>query len=109
MLVADGLWHRIVARVREASWASTPTTGSSGIAGILQGFASAGVGDRLLIFAAVAGTLAGAGLQTMIAFTVGAMVPLLFTWFVPLAIEIRSLTVGLGTMGASYLAGMFFC
>ncbi|WP_246197041.1 VIT1/CCC1 transporter family protein [Ornithinibacter aureus] len=80
-----------------------------------------------------------AGLQTTIAFTIGALVPLLITWFVPLAIEttlivvavvvslcltslvaagvgrlsalhmmIRSLTVGLGTMGASYLAGAVF-
>lgn len=227
-VAAHGLWHRVIARVREASWALDANDGIIGIAGILQGFASAGAGDRLLIFAAVAGTLAGAlsaggtkwaevaaqretelaiakqvalelmtdpageraelvqywqgrgltpelagevvdqlmerdalgaqldaefgleevtsrtapllaGLQTTIAFTVGALVPLLITWFVPLAIEttlivvavvvslcltsiiaagvgrlsalrmmIRSLTVGLGTMGASYLAGLVF-
>jgi hypothetical protein len=50
-VAADGLWHRIVARVREASWALDANDGIIGIAGILQGFASAGAGDRLLIFA----------------------------------------------------------
>ena len=222
------LWHRILVRVRETTWAIDANDGIIAIAGILQGFTSAGAGDRLLLFAASAATLAGAlsaggtkwaesppsvrtswrspasrpssspptrlgelaelvdywegrgltpemarevadqlmardplgaqldaefgleeitpptaplvaGMQTTLAFTIGASVPLLITYFVPLSIEstlivvavvvsltltsfvaagvgrlsavrmlMRSLVVGLGTMGVSYLAGMAF-
>ena len=80
-----------------------------------------------------------AGLETSIAFMIGAAVPLLITYFAPVAIEtaaillavvisltltsfiaagvgrlsglrmlVRSLFVGLGTMGISYLAGLAF-
>lgn len=222
------MWHRIVIRVRQTTWALDANDGIVAIAGILQGFTSAGADDRLLLFAASAATLAGAlsaggtkwaevaaqretelaiageqahqladnpagelaelvaywegrglspelagevadqlvardplgaqldaefgldeitpptapivaGMQTTLAFTIGAGVPLLITYFVPMSIEstfivvavvvsltltsfvaagvgrlsalrmlIRSLAVGLGTMGVSYLAGMAF-
>lgn len=222
------LWARVVARIRETSWAIDANDGTIAVAGILQGFAGAGAGDRLLMFAATAATLAGAlsaggakwaevaaerefelalaeeeqhriaedptgelselvaywegrglthdlaqqvaeqlsahdalaaqldadhgleeitpptapllaGAQTALAFAIGAAVPMLITYFVPLAIEdtlilaavvvslsltslvaagvgrlsalrmmMRSLAVGLGTMGVSYLAGVAF-
>jgi VIT1/CCC1 family predicted Fe2+/Mn2+ transporter len=225
---STSLWHRVVVRVRETTWALDANDGIVAIAGILQGFTSAGAGDRLLLLAASTATLAGAlsaggtkwaevaaqretelaiareqakelaadpagehaelvdywegrgltpemarevadqlvardplgahldaefgleeitarrepwvaGVQTTLAFTIGAAVPLLITYFVPLSIEstlivvavvvsltltsfvaagvgrlsavrmlIRSLVVGLGTMGVSYLAGMAF-
>lgn len=230
MVTSEGttVWHRIVRRVRETTWALDANDGIIAIAGILQGFTSAGAGHRTLLFAAVAGTLAGAlsaggtkwaevaaqretelviareqanelaadpagelaelveywegrglnaelarevadqlldrdplgaqldaefgleeitpptaalvaGMQTTLAFTIGAGVPLLITYFVPLSTEstlivvavvvsltltsfvaagvgrlsalrmlVRSLVVGLGTMGVSYLAGMAF-
>ena len=218
----------MLARVRETTWAIDANDGTIAVAGILQGFAGAGAGDRLLLFTATAATLAGAlsaggtkwaevaaereaemgiakeeaeqiavdptgelselraywegrgltpdlarqvaeqltahdalaaqldadygleeitpptaplleGAQTSLAFAIGAAVPLLITYFVPLAIEttliivavivslcltsliaagvgrlsalhmlIRSLAVGLGTMGISYLAGLAF-
>lgn len=220
------LWTRFVARVRHTSWAIDTNDGIVATAGILQGFAGAGAGDRLLMFAATAAALAGglsaggakwaevsaereaqleivaqeqaelaaqpeaeldelaaywqsrgleprlarevaeqltahdalaaqldaehgieevmpasappfAGLETAIAFMIGAAVPMLITYFVPVAIETtiiviavvasltltsfvaagvgrhsvlrtlsRSLFVGLGTMGVSYLAGL---
>ena len=59
-VAARGMWPLLIARLTEASCALDANDGIIGIAGILQGFASAGAGDRLLIFAAVAGTLAGA-------------------------------------------------
>jgi VIT1/CCC1 family predicted Fe2+/Mn2+ transporter len=222
------LWARILARVRESTWAVSANDGTIAVAGTLQGFAGAGAGDRLLLFAATAATIAGAlsaggaewalvaaerevelalaaeerhelatdpagelddlaaywqgrglapdlarqvaeqltahdavaaqldadhgleeitsptapwvsGAQTTLAFAIGAAVPLLITYFVPLAIEdtliivaviislcltslvaagvgrlsglrmlMRSLAVGLGTMGISYLAGSAF-
>jgi VIT1/CCC1 family predicted Fe2+/Mn2+ transporter len=222
------LWHRVVVRLRETTWALDANDGIIAVAGILQGFASAGAGDRLLLFTASVATLAGAlsaggtkwaevaaqretelaiardeakkivadpagelaelvaywegrgvspvlarevaeqlmardplaaqldadfgleeitpptaplveGMQTTLAFAIGATVPLLITYFVPLAIEstlivvavivsltltsfvaagvgrltavrmlMRSLAVGLGTMGLSYLAGLAF-
>jgi VIT1/CCC1 family predicted Fe2+/Mn2+ transporter len=80
-----------------------------------------------------------AGVETAIAFMLGALIPVLITFFAPVAIEtwaiiaavvvslvltslvaagigklsalrmlIRSLIVGLGTMGVSYLAGLAF-
>ena len=224
----ESLWTRVIERIRETSWALDANDGTIAIAGILQGFAGAGAGDRLLMFAATVGALAGAlsaggakwaevaaqreselalaeeeqqrlardpaeqlaelvaywegrgldpdlsrqvaeqlsahdalaaqldadhgleeitpptapllsGAQTSLAFAVGALVPLLITYYVPLAIEdtlivvaviisltltslvaagvgrlsalrmmMRSLAVGLGTMGVSYLAGLAF-
>ncbi len=225
---SESLWARMLARVRETTWALDANDGTIAVAGILQGFAGAGAGDRLLMFTATAATLAGAlsaggakwaevaaereaelgiaaeeareiaadpagelselaaywqgrgltpdlawqvaeqltahdalaaqldadhgleeitpataplleGAQTSVAFALGATVPMLITYFVPLAIEStliivavivslcltslvaaglgrlsalrmlgRSLTVGLGTMGISYLAGLAF-
>lgn len=227
-LTRPSLWARVVARVRETSWAVDANDGIIATAGLLQGFAGAGAGDRLLLFAATAATLAGglsaggakwaetaaeregqlrlaadesaelaadpdaelaelaaywesrgltpalahdvavqlserdalgaqldaehgleeimapsapffAGVETAIAFMIGAAVPLLITYFAPVNIEttaivvavvislvltsllaagvgklsgvrmlIRSLFVGLGTMGVSYLAGLAF-
>lgn len=226
--VRPGLWRRFVDRVRETSWAIDANDGIIATAGLLQGFAGAGAGDRLLLFAATAATLAGglsaggakwaevaaeregqlriaaeesaelaarpeeelaelaahwegrglspalahevavqltardalgaqldaehgleeimpagapflAGVETAVAFMIGAAIPLLITFFAPVAIEttailvavvlslaltslvaagvgrlsalrmlIRSLVVGLGTMGVSYLAGVLF-
>lgn len=54
-----GLWQRFVARVRETSWAVDANDGIIATAGLLQGFAGAGAGDRLLLFAATAATIAG--------------------------------------------------
>lgn len=225
---APSLWSRFVARVRETSWAIDANDGIIATAGVLQGFAGAGAGDRLLMFAATAATIAGglsaggakwaevaavrenelriaaeeqaelaadpeselaelasywqsrglkpdlalevaqqltahdalsaqldaehgleeitamsapwfAGLETAIAFMLGAAIPLLITYFAPVAVEtaaiivavvvslaftslvaagvgrlaglrmlLRSLFVGLGTMGISYLAGLAF-
>lgn len=221
-----GLLSRAIARIREASWAIDANDGIIATAGVLQGFAGAGAGDRLLLFAATAAMLAGglsaggakwaematereaqlalaakethelatdpegefealtsywqergldpeladevaaqltakdalaaqldaehgleeittaaaalwAGVETTIAFMIGAAIPLLITYFAPVAIEtwaimaavvtslvltslvaagvgklsvirtlVRSLIVGLGTMGVSYLAGL---
>lgn len=228
VVAPESLWERALARIRETSWALDANDGTIAVAGILQGFAGAGAGDRLLMFAATSATLAGAlsaggakwaevaaereaelsivaeeqrelasdplgelsdlaaywesrgltpdlalqvaeqlhahdavaaqldadhgleeitpptapllaGAQTAAAFAIGAAVPLAITYFVPLAIEdtlilvavaislsltsivaagvgrlsalrmiMRSLTVGLGTMAVSYLAGMAF-
>ncbi|MFD4958225.1 VIT1/CCC1 transporter family protein [Microbacterium sp. NPDC058389] len=221
-------WSRLVARVRETSWAIDANDGIIATAGLLQGFAGAGAGDRLLLFTSIAAMLAGglsaggakwaevaaereselelaaeeqseierdpqgelaelaahwegrgltpelahevaqqlmtrdalaaqldaehgieeithasapwwAGLETAIAFMIGAAIPVLITFLAPVAIEtwaivvavvvslaltslvaagvgrlsavrmlIRSLIVGLGTMGVSYLAGVLF-
>lgn len=54
-----GLWARLTARIREASWAIDANDGIIATAGVLQGFAGAGAGDRLLMFAATAAALAG--------------------------------------------------
>lgn len=227
-LARESLWARVAARLRETTWVIDANDGTIAVASILQGFAGAGAGDRLLMFAATAATLAGAlsaggakwaevaavretelglahqeeqelatdpsgeltdlaaywvsrgltadlarqvaeqltrhdalaaqldadhgleeitpagapllaGAQTAAAFAIGAAVPMAITYFVPLAIEdtlifiavivsltltsivaagvgrvsalrmvIRSLTVGLGTMAVSYLAGQAF-
>lgn len=224
----DSLWSRLVAPVRETSWAIDANDGIIATAGLLQGFAGAGAGDRLLLFTSIAAMLAGglsaggakwaevaaeregelelaaeerseierdpagelaelaehwesrgltpelahevaeqlmardalaaqldaehgieeithasapwwAGLQTAVAFMIGAAIPVIITFVAPVAIEtwaiivavvvslaltslvaagvgrlsavrmlIRSLTVGLGTMGVSYLAGVLF-
>jgi VIT1/CCC1 family predicted Fe2+/Mn2+ transporter len=226
--VAPSLWARFLARVRETSWAIDANDGIIATAGLLQGFAGAGAGDRLLLFTSIAAMLAGglsaggakwaevaaereaeleiaareqaelerdpvgelaelaahwesrglapdlalevaqqltardalgaqldaehgleeithpsapwwAGLETALAFMIGAAVPVLITFLAPVAIEtwaiilavvvslaltslvaagvghlsalrmlIRSLVVGLGTMGVSYLAGVIF-
>jgi VIT1/CCC1 family predicted Fe2+/Mn2+ transporter len=226
--MGQSLWARMLARVRETTWALDANDGTIAVAGILQGFGGAGASDRLLMFAATAATLAGglsaggakwaevaaereaqlalareeaqeiaadpagelaelvaywegrgltpdlahevaqrltahdalaaqldadfgleeitpptapllSGAQTTLAFMIGAAVPMLITYFVPLAIEttlivvavivslcltslvaaglgrlsavrmlMRSLAVGLGTMGISYLAGLAF-
>jgi VIT1/CCC1 family predicted Fe2+/Mn2+ transporter len=219
---------RVLARVRESSWAIDANDGIIATAGLLQGFAGAGAGDQLLLFAATAAMLAGglsaggakwaevaaererqlelaeeekaeierdpvgelaelaahwrerglspalaqevaeqltardplaaqldaehgieeimgsaepwwAGVETAIAFMIGAAIPVLITYFAPVAIEtwaiiiavvvslcltslvaagvgrlsalrmlLRSLVVGLGTMGVSYAAGLVF-
>lgn len=221
-------WSRLVARVRETSWAIDANDGIIATAGLLQGFAGAGAGDRLLLFTSIAAMLAGglsaggakwaevaaeregelelaaeerseierdpegelvelaaywqgrgltpelahevaqqlmardalgaqldaehgieeitqpsapwwAGIETAVAFMIGAAIPVIITFLAPVAIEtwaiivavvvslaltslvaagvgrlsavrmlIRSLTVGLGTMGVSYLAGVLF-
>ncbi|MFC8680557.1 VIT1/CCC1 transporter family protein [Microbacterium ureisolvens] len=226
--VAPSLWARFVARMRETSWAIDANDGIIATAGLLQGFAGAGAGDRLLLFTAVAAMIAGglsaggtkwaevaaereselelaaeqqaeldrdpggelaelaahwqsrglspelalevaqqltardalgaqldaehgleeithrsapwwAGLEIALAFMIGAAIPVLITFLAPVAIEtwaiivavvvslaltslvaagvgrlsalrmlIRSLAVGLGTMGVSYLAGVIF-
>jgi VIT1/CCC1 family predicted Fe2+/Mn2+ transporter len=220
--------QRIRIRVRDAMWAIDANDGIIATAGLLQGFAGAGAGDRLLLFTATAAMFAGglsaggakwaevasereaqlalaaeesseietdptgeieelalywqgrglnselayevaiqlmakdplaaqldaehgleeimpplaplwAGVETAIAFMLGALIPVLITFFAPVAIEtwaiiaavvvslvltslvaagigklsalrmlIRSLIVGLGTMGVSYLAGLAF-
>jgi VIT1/CCC1 family predicted Fe2+/Mn2+ transporter len=220
--------HRIRIRVRDARWAIDANDGIIATAGLLQGFAGAGAGDRLLLFAATAAMFAGglsaggakwaevasereaqlalaeeestelasdpeaeldelarywqgrglsaelarevavqltakdplaaqldaehgleeimprlaslwAGVETAIAFMLGALIPVLITFLAPVAIEtwaiivavvvslvltslvaagvgklsalrmlVRSLFVGLGTMGVSYLAGLAF-
>jgi len=222
------LWARVVARIRETSWAIDANDGIIATAGLLQGFAGAGAGDRLLLFTSVAAMLAGGlsaggakwaevaaereaelelaaeeqaeierdpegelvelaaywearglepalahevaqqlmardplsaqldaehgieaitdpsapwwqGLETAVAFMIGAAIPVTITFLAPVAIEtwaiivavvvslaltslvaagvgrlsalrmlIRSLIVGLGTMGVSYLAGVIF-
>lgn len=222
------LWRRMIERIRETSWAIDANDGIIATAGLLQGFAGAGAGDRLLMYTAIGAMLAGglsaggakwaevaaereaqltlareeaeeieadpagelaelaahwearglspalalevaqqltardalaaqldaehgleevmgaaapwwAGVETAIAFMIGAAVPLLITFLAPVAVEtwailvavvvslaltslvaagvgrlsalrmlIRSLAVGLGTMGISYLAGMAF-
>ncbi len=218
----------MIERIRETSWAIDANDGIIATAGLLQGFAGAGAGDRLLMYTAIGAMLAGglsaggakwaevaaereaqltlareeaeeieadpagelaelaahwesrglspalalevaqqltardalaaqldaehgleevmgaaapwwAGVETAIAFMIGAAVPLLITFLAPVAVEtwailvavvvslaltslvaagvgrlsalrmlIRSLAVGLGTMGISYLAGMAF-
>lgn len=222
------LWARVLTRVRDSTWAIDANDGIIATAGLLQGFAGAGAGDRVLLFAASAALLAGglsaggakwaevaaerevqlqlaaqerqelerdpagelteltehwsrrglspalaqevaeelmardplgahldaeygleeimpasapwwAGVETAIAFMIGAAIPVLITFFAPVAIEtpaivlavvvslaltslvaagvgrlsalrmlLRSLFVGLGTMGISYLAGQAF-
>lgn len=57
--VAPSLWARFVARVREANWAIDANDGIIATAGLLQGFAGAGAGDRLLLFTSIAAMLAG--------------------------------------------------
>src|SRR6478609_7752872 len=52
-------WARLVARVRETSWAIDANDGIIATAGLLQGFAGAGAGDRLLLFTSIAAMLAG--------------------------------------------------
>ncbi|GAA1975933.1 VIT1/CCC1 transporter family protein [Microbacterium pumilum] len=225
---ATSLWARMIRRVRESSWAIDANDGIIATAGLLQGFAGAGAGDQLLLYASVASMLAGglsaggakwaevaaereaqlkiadeeraeleqdpvgelaelaeywqgrglapalarevaeqltardalaaqldaehgleeilapaapwwSGFETAVAFMIGAAVPVLITYFAPVAIEtwailvavvvslaltslvaaglgrlsalrmlVRSLVVGLGTMGVSYLAGSLF-
>lgn len=215
-------------RIRDANWAIDANDGIIATAGLLEGFAGAGAGDRLLLFTATAAMVAGgvsaggakwaemaseretqlelaeeksteleadpageledlvrhwqerglnpelayevaiqltakdpltaqldaehgleeimparvplwAGVETAIAFMLGALIPLLITFFAPVAIEtwaiivavmvslvltslvaagvgklsalrmlIRSLLVGLGAIGLSYLAGVTF-
>ncbi len=56
---SPGIWRRMIARIREASWAIDANDGIIATAGLLQGFAGAGAGDRLLVFAATAAMLAG--------------------------------------------------
>jgi VIT1/CCC1 family predicted Fe2+/Mn2+ transporter len=222
------LLSRALTRVRESSWAIDANDGIIATAGLLQGFAGAGAGDQLLLFAATAAMLAGglsaggakwaevaaerekqlelakeeqgelardpsgelaelaahwrerglspalaqevaeqltardplaaqldaehgieeimragepwwAGVETAVAFMIGAAIPVLITYFAPVAIEtwaiivavivslcltslvaagvgrlsafrmlLRSLVVGLGTMGVSYAAGIVF-
>jgi VIT1/CCC1 family predicted Fe2+/Mn2+ transporter len=217
-----------MARIRETSWAIDANDGIIATAGLLQGFAGAGAGDRLLLFTSIAAMLAGGlsaggakwaevaaeregelelaaeeqaeidrdpagelaelagywesrgltpdlahevaqqlmardalsaqldaehgieeitersapwwqGLETAVAFMIGAAIPVIITFLAPVAIEtwaiiaavvvslaltslvaagvgrlsavrmlIRSLVVGLGTMGVSYLAGVLF-
>ncbi|MGW6225772.1 VIT1/CCC1 transporter family protein [Cellulosimicrobium cellulans] len=53
------LRERVLVRVRETSWAIDANDGIISTAGLLQGFAGAGAGDRLLLFAAVAALIAG--------------------------------------------------
>lgn len=225
---APSLWIRFLARIRASSWAIDANDGIIATAGLLQGFAGAGAGDRLLLFAAVTAMLAGglsaggakwaevaaeretqldlakeeqrelardpdgelaelavywqdrgltpdlawqvaeqltardaltaqldaehgleeilapaapwwSGVETALAFMIGAAIPVLITFLAPVAIEtwailvavvvslaltslvaagvgrlsavrmlVRSLIVGLGTMGISYLAGLAF-
>lgn len=220
--------HRIRVRIRDAMWAIDANDGIIATAGVLQGFAGAGAGDRLLLFAATASMIAGglsaggakwaevgseresqlalaaeesmeieadpegeledlvqywqsrgltpelayevavqltakdalaaqldaehgleeimpahaplaAGVETALAFMLGASIPVLITFLAPVAIEtwaiivavlvslvltsvvaagigklsalrmvMRSLVVGVGTMGVGYLAGLFF-
>lgn len=57
--VAPSLWERVVTRIRETSWAIDANDGIIATAGLLQGFAGAGAGDRLLLFAATAAMIAG--------------------------------------------------
>ncbi|MEZ3161554.1 VIT1/CCC1 transporter family protein [Microbacterium sp. BWT-B31] len=53
------LWARVIARIRESSWAIDANDGIIATAGLLQGFAGAGAGDQLLLFAAASAMLAG--------------------------------------------------
>ncbi|MFJ2517822.1 VIT1/CCC1 transporter family protein [Cellulosimicrobium cellulans] len=143
------LRERVLVRVRETSWAIDANDGIISTAGLLQGFAGAGAGDRLLLFAAVAALIAG-GLSAGGAKWAEvaaereeqlriAAVPLAITFLAPVAIETsailvavvvslaltslvaagvgrisalrmlaRTLVVGLGTMAASYVAGLVF-
>ena len=52
-------WARLTSRLRETSWAIDANDGIIATAGLLQGFAGAGAGDRLLLFAATAALIAG--------------------------------------------------
>lgn len=225
-------WQRLRASLTDAGsfrgWMIDANDGIIATASILQGFAGAGAGDRLLLFTATAATIAGglsaggakwaeaaaereaeqrlvreeseelaadlhgeiaelaahweskglspetaqkvaeeltahdalgaqleaeygidelmaaaapiwSGISAALAFMIGASVPLLITWLVPVAVEdtvivvaviasltltsiiasraghlalgkvlVRSLTVGIGTMAVSYLAGLVF-
>ena len=56
---ARSLWSRIITRIRESSWAIDANDGIIATAGLLQGFAGAGAGYQLLVFAAIAAMLAG--------------------------------------------------
>lgn len=56
---ATPLWERVRERVRDSGWAITANDGIIATAGLLQGFGGAGVGDRLLLFAATAAMIAG--------------------------------------------------
>lgn len=230
MTPPPGAWQRLRAALRDAgrlrSWTIDANDGIIATAGLLQGFGGAGAGDRLLLLAASAATLAGglsiggakwseaaaereaqlrladeeraeleadlvgeidelaahwtargltpgtarrvaeeltahdalaaqleaehgidelmaanapfwSGVSAAIAFMLGAAIPLLITWFVPVTIEapvivvavvvslavtsfvaaraghlnlrralVRTLTVGIGTMAVSYVAGL---
>lgn len=54
-----GLLRRLLTRLRNASWAIDANDGIISAAGVLQGFAGAGAGDRLLLFTALATLVAG--------------------------------------------------
>jgi VIT1/CCC1 family predicted Fe2+/Mn2+ transporter len=62
-LLAISLRRRLVAPDSHRQWAIDANDGVIATAGLLQGFAGAGAGDRLLLFTATAATIAG-GLST---------------------------------------------
>jgi VIT1/CCC1 family predicted Fe2+/Mn2+ transporter len=57
--MAASWWRRALSSIRETSWAVDANDGIISTAGLLQGFAGAGAGDRLLLFTAVATLIAG--------------------------------------------------
>ncbi|MFE6996639.1 VIT1/CCC1 transporter family protein [Microbacterium sp. NPDC057659] len=57
--MAASWWRRALRSMRETSWAIDANDGIISTAGLLQGFAGAGAGDRLLLFTAVATLIAG--------------------------------------------------
>jgi len=59
MAAQGSLWTRFVRRLQESSWAIDANDGIIATAGLLQGFAGAGAGDRLLLFASIAAMIAG--------------------------------------------------
>jgi VIT1/CCC1 family predicted Fe2+/Mn2+ transporter len=59
MAAQESLWTRFVRRLLESSWAIDANDGIIATAGLLQGFAGAGAGDRLLLFASIAAMIAG--------------------------------------------------
>jgi VIT1/CCC1 family predicted Fe2+/Mn2+ transporter len=59
MAAQASLWTRFVRRLQESSWAIDANDGIIATAGLLQGFAGAGAGDRLLLFASIAAMIAG--------------------------------------------------
>jgi VIT1/CCC1 family predicted Fe2+/Mn2+ transporter len=61
--VLAALWSRLRAPDAHRQWAIDANDGVIATAGLLQGFAGAGAGDRLLLFTATAATIAG-GLTT---------------------------------------------